>query len=561
MGYFRSVKNKRLLTPSAKSGRRPGLSAFRRTLFAGAVAAVGLFGTQSVCAQSIPGTGACGPANWVVLETQPDSVPVYYVNRSAVSIVLGQPRIFPFYGDTVVRAYVPQTAVAPGDSVAIWVSARTVHNLVNSTPIFIPTNHPTGPVVINPTYQGRYSKTYYTATENLEEGPLRNALKTIVTANALSLGYNTARDHMYGTIDNVAGQVECVYTGRVATFNTRAGAVTNDFNCEHTFPQSFFGSANPMQSDLHHLFSTDESANTYRSNLPFGVVTGTPTWQVGGSKKGNGVFEPRDVHKGNAGRALLFFVVRHQDYANFVAPQEVLLRQWHRQFLPVAKDIARNNAIYSLQGNRNPLVDYPQFERRITQFIGPSYKTIAMAAETTEDTLKLEFSPTNSSVRFRRFAVANTGNTVFTVLGWSLSHSALSFAKGGSPGALQPGEVAEVVVAYPAGVDFSGEDLTILTNEPAVGNLEIPIRGRLAVGQSEQLKSQIGWYVNQRRLTLTQLQPGTAVRVYNVLGQQVATGTVRADAQEASWTSAPLPPGLYTVQATGWSGSVKVVVP
>jgi hypothetical protein len=121
--------------------------------------------------------------------------------------------------------------------------------------------------------------------------------------------------------------------------------------------------------------------------------------------------------------------------------------------------------------------------------------------------------------------------------------------------------VAEVVVAYPAGVDFSGEDLTILTNEPAVGNLEIPIRGRLAVGQSEQLKSQIGWYVNQRRLTLTQLQPGTAVRVYNVLGQQVATGTVRADAQEASWTSAPLPSGLYTVQATGWSGSVKVVVP
>jgi hypothetical protein len=103
--------------------------------------------------------------------------------------------------------------------------------------------------------------------------------------------------------------------------------------------------------------------------------------------------------------------------------------------------------------------------------------------------------------------------------------------------------------------------LTVLTNEPAVGNLEIPIRGRLAVGQSEQLKSQIGWYVNQRRLTVTQLQPGTVVRVYNVLGQQVATGTVRADAQEASWTSAPLPNGLYTVQATGWSGSVKVVVP
>ena len=551
MGYIRSVKNKRL---------KPARIAGWRLLLAAGISAFWNF--VPALAQSIPGAGACGPANWVVLETQPDSVPVYYVNRSAVSIVLGQPRLFPFYGDTVVRAYVPQTAVAPGDSVAIWVSARTVHNLVNRTPIFIPTNHPTGPVVINPVYQGRYSKTYYTATENLEEGPLRNALKTIVTANALSLGYTTARDHMYGTIDNVAGQVECVYTGRVATFNTRAGAVSNDFNCEHTFPQSFFGSANPMQSDLHHLFSTDESANTYRSNLPFGVVTGTPTWQVGGSKKGNGVFEPRDVHKGNAGRALLYFVIRHQDYANFVAPQEVLLRQWHRQFLPVAKDIARNNAIYSLQGNRNPLVDYPQFERRITQFIGPSYKTIAMAAETTEDTLKLEFSPTNSAIRYRRFALANTGNTVFTVLGWSLSHSGLSFAQGGSPGALQPGEVAEAVVAYPAGVDFSGEDLTILTNEPAIGNLEIPIRGKLSVGLGENLKSQIGWYVQNRRLTLTQLPAGTSVTVNNVLGQTVAAGVLRAESgAEASWTSAPLPSGLYTVQATGWSGSVKVIVP
>lgn len=561
MGYFRSVKNKRLTTPSDSCRSCACGATVLSTLALLLMVAVSFGGSYSVCAQSIPGTGSLGPANWVVLENQQDSVPVYYVNRSAVPVVLGQPRRFPFYGDTVVRVYVPQTAIAPGDSAPIWVAARTVHNLVNRTPIFIPTNHPSGPVVLNAVYQGRYSKAYYNATENLEEGPLRTALKNITTANALSLGYNTARDHMYGTIDNVAGQVECIYTGRIATFNTRAGAVSNNFNCEHTFPQSFFSSANPMQSDIHHLFPTDESANTYRSNLPFGVVTGTPTWQVGGSKKGNGVFEPRDAHKGNAARALMFFVVRHQDYANFVAPQEALLRQWHEQFPPIAKDQARNNAIYSLQGNRNPFVDYPQFNDRITNLIGTTYKTLVLSAAVTEDTLRLEFSPTNSSVRYRRFAVANTGNVVFTVLGWSLSHSALSFAKGGSPGALQPGEVAEVVVAYPAGVDFSGEDLTVLTNEPAVGNLEIPIRGRLAVGQSEQLKSQIGWYVNQRRLTVTQLQPGTVVRVYNVLGQQVATGTVRADAQEASWTSAPLPNGLYTVQATGWSGSVKVVVP
>ena len=496
-----------------------------------------------------------------VTELQKDSVAVWLRNDGIRDLNITGMWSCAQWGDTLLGLRADQMSIAVGDSARIWMRFTPEHNVYYRLPVVVATDGPDGFVALQFEAQGRWSQSYYSSTENKSWAQLKSALTTKLNQGTTNLGYNGARDQMYGNLDNVNGQVTCIYTGRVATFNTRAGATANNFNCEHTFPQSFFGSANPMQSDLHHLFSTDESANTYRSNLPFGVVTGTPTWQVGGSKKGNGVFEPRDVHKGNAGRALLFFVVRHQDYANFVAPQEVLLRQWHRQFLPVAKDIARNNAIYSLQGNRNPLVDYPQFERRITQFIGPSYKTIAMAAETTEDTLQLEFSPTNSSVRFRRFAVANTGNTVFTVLGWSLSHSALSFAKGGSPGALQPGEVAEVVVAYPAGVDFSGEDLTVLTNEPAVGNLEIPIRGRLAVGQSEQLKSQIGWYVNQRRLTVTQLQPGTAVLVYNVLGQQVAAGTVRADAQEASWTSAPLPPGLYTVQATGWSGSVKVVVP
>ena len=82
------------------------------------------------------------------------------------------------------------------------------------------------------------------------------------------------------------------------------------------------------------------------------------------------------------------------------------------------------------------------------------------------------------------------------------------------------------------------------------------------MGLGENLKSQIGWYVQNRRLTLTQLPAGTSVTVNNVLGQTVAAGVLRAESgAEASWTSAPLPSGLYTVQATGWSGSVKVIVP
>ena len=59
---------------------------------------------------------------------------------------------------------------------------------------------------------------------------------------------------MYGHIDNddscsecpTTGCVECVYTGRIGCFNTRAGANDNSFNCEHTWPQSFFCENEPM---------------------------------------------------------------------------------------------------------------------------------------------------------------------------------------------------------------------------------------------------------------------------------------------------------------------------
>ena len=102
--------------------------------------------------------------------------------------------------------------------------------------------------------QGQWSRSYYQSTENKVQSALRGALTTRLGQGYNSLSYSIARDNMYGTLDNHYGQVECVYTGRSATFNTRAGANANNINCEHTFPQSKFNSAQPMKSDIHHLF-------------------------------------------------------------------------------------------------------------------------------------------------------------------------------------------------------------------------------------------------------------------------------------------------------------------
>jgi hypothetical protein len=47
-----------------------------------------------------------------------------------------------------------------------------------------------------------------------------------------------------------------------------------------------------------------------------------------------------------------------------------LLFKWHTQDPPSAKEINRNDAIYNLQGNRNPFVDHPEFVALIWQCTG-----------------------------------------------------------------------------------------------------------------------------------------------------------------------------------------------
>lgn len=301
-------------------------------------------------------------------ENDLDSLSFTITNGASQSIGIKAAHFPAFFGhEPFSMQDIAGTISSQGNS-SHWLRIASLHNIELDQAIIIETDSFYGCYPLYVEASCRYSNSYYSSTYNLDGTALYNALKTRIASPYTDLGYNTARDNMYASIDNVNGQVECVYTGRTATFNTRSGANSNSFNCEHTFPQGFFNSANPMKSDIHHLFPTDVNSNSQRGNLPFGIVTGSPSWQQGGSKKGGGVFEPRDIHKGTVARAMLYFVLRHQDYSNFLSGQETLLRSWHELYPPSTKDIDRNNDIAQLQQNRNPLVDYPYLIDRLGAF-------------------------------------------------------------------------------------------------------------------------------------------------------------------------------------------------
>lgn len=158
------------------------------------------------------------------------------------------------------------------------------------------------------------------------------------------------------------------------------------YNREHSWPQSWFGgSILPMHTDLFHIYPTDGYVNNRRGNYPFGKV-GTATWtSMNGSKVGNNisagysgvVFEPIDAYKGDFARSFFYMSVRYygedsnwpgspQTNGSQLKPWALaLLMQWHENDPVSEKEINRNNAVYAIQQNRNPFIDYPEFATAI----------------------------------------------------------------------------------------------------------------------------------------------------------------------------------------------------
>ncbi len=199
--------------------------------------------------------------------------------------------------------------------------------------------------------------------------------------------YNSARDAMYGSIDNKNGQITGVYTGFTITANTRGDAFSKGINTEHTWPQGLFGSDEPMRGDIHHLFPTRVEANSARSSFPFDEIPDNQTdkWfylddEITSIPSSNidlyseldsgSSFEPREDHKGNVARAIFYFWTIYQDRnnvaddASFFNGMKDVLQEWHEIDPADQDEIERSIATEGVQGNRNPFVHDPTLVSR-----------------------------------------------------------------------------------------------------------------------------------------------------------------------------------------------------
>lgn len=231
---------------------------------------------------------------------------------------------------------------------------------------------------------------YYTNANGKTGYELKTVLHNIIKGHSTQ-SYSSLWAHFETTDKKANGKVWDMYSNCDFTYGsdqqdngTGGGTECDKFNREHSFPKSWFADASPMESDLYHLYPTDKKVNNERGSFPFGEVGSVSYTSANGSKKGSSsyagysgtVFEPLDEYKGDFARTYFYMATRYQDViANWPGSAMLdgssdkvfttwalnMLTEWHEQDPVSAKEIARVDAVYGIQNNRNPYIDHPEY--------------------------------------------------------------------------------------------------------------------------------------------------------------------------------------------------------
>jgi endonuclease I len=240
---------------------------------------------------------------------------------------------------------------------------------------------------------GQIPPGYYDTAIGKDSVFLQQALHNIID-NHTVVSYSSIKSTHHGVTDiKPNGQIWDMYSdvpGGTPPYtyqfidSDKCGNYSGEGDCynrEHSFPQSWFNSQSPMKTDLFHVYATDGYVNGKRSSYPYGEVS-NPTWtSQNGSKLGPNTFpgssgtcfEPLDEYKGDFARTYFYMAVRYYNEDNgwdnntMVDGSQLkpwalqMMYQWHLADTVSQKEIDRNNAIYGIQGNRNPFIDRPDW--------------------------------------------------------------------------------------------------------------------------------------------------------------------------------------------------------
>ncbi len=316
--------------------------------------------------------------------------------------------------------------------------------------------------------------------------------------SGLWVTYNTSDRDLFVTQGENDGTIYDIYSENPSgndpynfTYATnQCGNFVNEGDCynrEHIIPQSIFNELPPMVSDAHFVPPTDGKVNGLRSNFPHGnvaTISGSPTQN--GSKLGSSavsgytgtVFEPNAAFKGDIARMYFYFVTRYENvvagynYDMFAGNNGLvftnafkdLLVSWHNADPVSPYEIARNNAIYVRQGNRNPFIDQPNWVNAIWGTTIADTQAPSMPTD-----LAINSITSNSAIASWTASTDNIGVTSYDVFINNVFYSNTSTTSANLNGLQANTSYTLGVKAKDAAGNLSNEAIVMFVTKPSSG--------------------------------------------------------------------------------------------
>ena len=272
---------------------------------------------------------------------------------------------------------------------------------------------------------------YYSSIDSTDSGTsLLNKLHNINTNNLKSrVGYDNMPDKFYKTDydPNNKSNLLSFYSGKSATYS--------GMNREHTWPASrtvLGRNRDPLEDDIHMVRPTLTSENSARGNAFF-VEGGNGK----GANNSNG-WDPasfkNESYRGDAARIIFYCAiadtqlklvdVNYEDQSNHSMGKLSDLLKWNLIYPVQIREENRNEGAQSLQGNRNPFIDHPEYACRIwgdynttTQQICSQYGNIELE--------KISLNVNDTTLRYDetlQLKVTATPSDASTSVIWTSSH-------------------------------------------------------------------------------------------------------------------------------------------
>ena len=221
-------------------------------------------------------------------------------------------------------------------------------------------------------YTGDYA---YTTLISLTNDALFDRLNermgnTIVFPTSKSKGYSNLSTN-YGPVDtdlNNESNIILFYTG-VSIKSTWNNGSRDTFNKEHVWPKSIGAQEDDrMGHDMHAVRPCNPDTNSTRGNRGYAEIDDTYTYVPNTSYRGDcaRIIMYDHITYGKQGTTLYeergiadLFNQFGTNSGDIFESLHIMLK-WHLQDPPSLTEMVRNDGAQDYQGNRNPLIDYPE---------------------------------------------------------------------------------------------------------------------------------------------------------------------------------------------------------